>query len=60
MNSHKHLLQRTAELQKLAMAGASSDSELGRLQTLVNSMQQDISRGTGKLPRRFVVGFLNL
>lgn len=60
VNSRKHLLQRTTELKKLAMAGASSDNELGRLQTRVNRMQQDVSRGTGELPGHFVFGFLNL
>jgi len=42
--ARKHLLLRTTELKKLAMAGAHSGSELGRLQTRVNSMQQDMTK----------------
>eukprot|EP00435_Cladocopium_sp_Y103_P071382 s548_g37.t1 len=47
VTARKFLLQKTADLKKLAMAGASggSGSELGRLQTRVNGMQQDCAVG---------------
>jgi len=46
VTARKYLLQKTAELKKLAMAGAhgGSGGELGRLQTRVNNMQQDIAK----------------
>jgi len=42
--ARKHLLQKTADLKKLAGAGAGSGSELGRLQTRVNNVQQEIAK----------------
>ncbi|CAK9063677.1 unnamed protein product [Durusdinium trenchii] len=45
--ARKLLLHKTAELKKLAMAGgdrSGSGGELGRLQTRVNSMQQEIAK----------------
>lgn len=42
--ARKHLLQKTADLKKLAMVGAGSGSELGRLQTRVNTVQQEIGK----------------
>eukprot|EP00434_Breviolum_minutum_P024764 symbB.v1.2.021870.t2/scaffold1917.1/size96129/3 len=46
VTARKFLLQKTADLKKLAMAGASggSGSELGRLQTRVNGMQQEVAK----------------
>ena len=41
--ARKHLLQKT-DLKKLAVGGAGSGGELGRLQTRVNKMQEDISK----------------
>jgi len=42
--ARKHLLQKTTELKKLAVAGAGSGTELGKLQTRVNTMQQEIAK----------------
>merc|ERR1719210_2184574 len=42
--ARKYLLQKTAELKKLAIAGSGSGSELGKLQSRVNSMQADITK----------------
>ncbi|CAJ1439870.1 unnamed protein product [Effrenium voratum] len=43
VTARKYLLQKTAELKKLATA-VGSGGELGRLQTRVHSMQQDIAK----------------
>mmetsp|Transcript_93948 Transcript_93948/g.289726 ORF Transcript_93948/g.289726 Transcript_93948/m.289726 type:complete len:1988 (+) Transcript_93948:65-6028(+) len=45
--ARKHLLQKTAELKKLAVTGSGSGSELGKLQTRVNNMQQEITKLRG-------------
>jgi len=42
--ARKQLLQKTAELKKLAISGAGSGSELGKLQTRVNTMQQEVAK----------------
>lgn len=42
--ARKTLLQKTAELKKIAVSGASSGTELGKLQTRVNNMQAEISK----------------
>mmetsp|Transcript_12353 Transcript_12353/g.33866 ORF Transcript_12353/g.33866 Transcript_12353/m.33866 type:complete len:1994 (-) Transcript_12353:112-6093(-) len=42
--ARKHLLQKTAELKKLVVTGAGAGSELGKLQTRVNTMQQEIAK----------------
>lgn len=42
--ARKHLLQKTGDLKKLAMVGAGSGTELGRLQTRVNTVQQEIGK----------------
>jgi len=42
--ARKQLLQKTAELKKLAIAGTGSGTELGKLQTRVNNMQGEITR----------------
>jgi len=42
--ARKQLLQKTTELKKLAIAGSGSGSELGKLQTRVNAMQQEVSK----------------
>jgi len=45
--ARKCLLQKTAELKKLAISGSGSGSELGKLQTRVNSMQHELSKMRG-------------
>mmetsp|Transcript_63686 Transcript_63686/g.177113 ORF Transcript_63686/g.177113 Transcript_63686/m.177113 type:complete len:1974 (+) Transcript_63686:72-5993(+) len=42
--ARKHLIQKTAELKKLAMSGTGSGTELGKLQTRVNNMQSEITK----------------
>lgn len=42
--ARKYLLQKTVELKKLAVTGSGSGSELGKLQTRVNNMQQEITK----------------
>mmetsp|Transcript_42395 Transcript_42395/g.79518 ORF Transcript_42395/g.79518 Transcript_42395/m.79518 type:complete len:1897 (-) Transcript_42395:76-5766(-) len=42
--ARKALLQKTAELKQMAISGSGSGSELGKFQTRVNSMQQEVAK----------------
>merc|ERR1719410_949136 len=42
--ARKYLLQKTTEMKKLAVSGSGSGTELGKLQTRVNNMQNDITK----------------
>lgn len=44
VDARKHLTQKTQELKKLASVGAGSGAELGRLQTRINNVQQEVMR----------------
>eukprot|EP00931_Biecheleriopsis_adriatica_P064024 TRINITY_DN38888_c0_g1_i1.p1 TRINITY_DN38888_c0_g1~~TRINITY_DN38888_c0_g1_i1.p1 ORF type:complete len:1979 (+),score=598.34 TRINITY_DN38888_c0_g1_i1:91-6027(+) len=51
VTARKYLVQKTADLKKLVIAssGSGSGTELGRLQTRVNNMQQDIAKLRGSI-----------
>jgi|EP00927_Polykrikos_kofoidii_P053582 hypothetical protein len=42
--ARKHLITKTAELKKLPISNAGAGAELGKLQTRVNNMQQEITK----------------